>query len=176
MMFVFRENLLVMATTTRIATTLANFPPFELSELGVPRAMKTMDLGRDRMTVIMYSQNFIPVQENRGLARSMSTGLVFSHTAVDINKLTWWDDTVSNYQHAPESSLLGNSSNSCPFDSSCDFVLNPRGKEVLEDDASAKLEFLALITVQNNRNSQASGFSQNGPRTRNTKSGSKRVR
>jgi type III secretory pathway component EscU len=78
-MLVIRENLLVIATTTRIATTLAYLPPFELSELGVPRAIKTMDLGRDKMTVIMYSQNFIPVQENRGLARSMSTGSVFSH-------------------------------------------------------------------------------------------------
>jgi hypothetical protein len=72
MMLVIRENLLVMATTTRIATTLAYLPPFELSEL-------IMALGRDKMTVAMYSQNFIPVQENRGLARSMRTGSVFSH-------------------------------------------------------------------------------------------------
>jgi type III secretory pathway component EscU len=79
MMLVIREYLLVIATTTRIATTLAYLPPFELSELGVPRATKTMDLGRDKTTVVMYSQNFIPVQENRGLARSMRTGSVFSH-------------------------------------------------------------------------------------------------
>jgi hypothetical protein len=79
MMLVIREYLLVIATTTRIATTLAYLPPFELSELGVPRATKTMDLGRDKTTVVMYSQNFIPVQENRGLARSMSTVSVFSH-------------------------------------------------------------------------------------------------
>jgi hypothetical protein len=42
-----------MATTTPIATTLAYFVPFEPSELGVPSATNTIDLGRDKMTVVM---------------------------------------------------------------------------------------------------------------------------
>jgi hypothetical protein len=61
-----------MATTTTIATTLPYFVAFVPSELGVPSATKTTDLGRDKNTVVMYSQNFIPVQANRGLARSVS--------------------------------------------------------------------------------------------------------
>jgi hypothetical protein len=47
------ECLLVIATTTPIATTLAYFVPFEPSELGVPSATNTIDLGRDKMTVVM---------------------------------------------------------------------------------------------------------------------------
>jgi hypothetical protein len=60
-----------MTTTTPIATTLAHLAPVEFFAVGVPSATKTMDLGRDRMTVVMYSQNFIPVQENSGFAKSI---------------------------------------------------------------------------------------------------------
>jgi hypothetical protein len=61
----------VIATRTAIAATFPSLLPLEFSEFGDPRAMKIIDLGRDRITVTMYSQNFMPVHANRGLARSM---------------------------------------------------------------------------------------------------------
>lgn len=50
--------------------TLPTLAPLEFSELGAPRATNTMDLGSDRMTVDMYSQNAIPVHAKRGFAKS----------------------------------------------------------------------------------------------------------
>jgi hypothetical protein len=66
-----RRDVLVMITTTPMAITLPYLAALEFFELGDPRATKTMDLGRERKTVTMYSQNFIPVQENNGLAKSV---------------------------------------------------------------------------------------------------------
>lgn len=86
----------MMATTTPMATTLAHLAPFECSELGVPRATKTIDLGRDRTTVDMYTQNFMPVHANKGLARSICS-MSMSLTFLGFNRmLTWWNDAVSN--------------------------------------------------------------------------------
>jgi hypothetical protein len=43
----------VIITTIPIATTFPHLAPFEFFELGDPRATKTIDLGRDKMTVAM---------------------------------------------------------------------------------------------------------------------------
>lgn len=48
-----RENSHVITITTPIAIILPTFTPLECSELGVPRATKTMTFGRDRITVAM---------------------------------------------------------------------------------------------------------------------------
>jgi len=68
-----------MAITTPTATTFPYLVALEFSDPGDPRATNTIDLGRDKITVAMYSQNFIPVQANRGLARSMHTTSVALH-------------------------------------------------------------------------------------------------
>ena len=49
----FGEYVLVIAINNPTAITLATLTPFECSELGAPRATKIMDLGRDKMTVII---------------------------------------------------------------------------------------------------------------------------
>jgi hypothetical protein len=53
MMSSFREHLLVTASNTPTAITLATLTPFECSELDAPRATKIMDLGTDKMTVVI---------------------------------------------------------------------------------------------------------------------------
>jgi hypothetical protein len=120
-----------------MATTFAHFAPFEFFETGAPRATKTIDLGRDKMTVIMYSQNFIPVQENSGLAKSIHKALV-SFTAIETNQLTWRNNAVSNDQYSPKSSFLGNSGNGCPPDFRCNLFVDPPGEAVFEHEAFMK--------------------------------------
>lgn len=51
--YVEHENLHVITTTTAMAIILPIFAPFEFSELGAPKATKTIDLGSDKITVVM---------------------------------------------------------------------------------------------------------------------------
>jgi hypothetical protein len=60
----------VTMTITTIAATFPHVAAFLPFAFGDPRATKMMDLGKESMTVVMYTQNFIPVQENKGLAKS----------------------------------------------------------------------------------------------------------
>jgi hypothetical protein len=112
--------------------TFPTLAPLEFSELGAPRATKTMDLGRDRMTVDMYSQNDIPVQAKRGLAKSVNMVSVSSYSPRHMENLTRRDNAVSNDQHASKASLLSDSSNCSPPDLRSNLLVNISSETILE--------------------------------------------
>lgn len=156
---------MVMMTTTPMATTLPHFAALEFSFPGEPRTTKTRVLGSERMTVIMYSQNVMPVHENRGFARSKNLRLMRWKKRGE-SRLTGWNNTVADNQNASEASFLGNSRCSRPFDLFSDFLIDPPGKSIFENNTAFSQKHASLINLEE-QNPQARRFPQNSPQTSN---------